>query len=103
MAGPISNGAGGGGNPMGAVGSLLSGAGGGMAGAGGGDAVLQGVAMRIREIGQSLQALQAENPVLAADVEQINQLLKQMLVKAAQAGSMQTASGMGVPGAGGGV
>lgn len=57
---------------------------------------------KIRGIGQQVQMLEAEYPQMADEAQQISQLLKAMVVKAAQQGSAQTASGMAVPGGGGG-
>lgn len=55
---------------------------------------------QIRDIGQSIDALASDFPTLAPDVQQVKQLLKQMVVKAAQQAPAQTASGMAVPGGG---
>lgn len=87
--------------PMGAIGSLLSGAQGGPPP--GADQMLQQTMGQIREVGQMVQQLEAQFPALAEEAQQIAQLLKAMVIKAAQQGSAQTASGMAVPGAGGGV
>ena len=84
--------------PMGGIGAGLTG--GGMASAP--DQNLQALMGQIRQVSDQVKQLASSVPVLAEEAEQINQLLKAMVVKAAQAQSMQTASGMAVPGAGGG-
>lgn len=87
-----------------ALGSMLAGSAGAMQGgaAGGGpDSGLQALMGQIRQIGQMVQQLEGTVPVLAEEAQQINALLKQMVVKAAQAQGAQTASGMAVPGGGG--
>jgi len=66
------------------------------------NAQLEGLAMAVREIGDQVKQLVGQNPTLAAEGQQIGQLLKLMIVKAAQQGQMQTMSGASVPGAGGG-
>jgi len=86
--------------PMGAIGSLLAGQG--ASAPPNADSALQAVMGQIRQIGQAVQALEGQNPALAEEAQQITQLLKAMVIKSAQQGSAQTASGMAVPGAGGG-
>lgn len=99
----MANGIGAAAAPMEAIGSLLSGAGAQAGpGAAGPDADLQATMGEIRGIGQAVQGLEAKFPALAQEAQQITALLKQMVVKAAQQAQMQTASGMAVPGAGGG-
>lgn len=85
---------------MGAIGSLLSGAGGGQP-MGGADQALQQVMGKIRGVGEQVKGLEAEYPQVAEEAQQISQLLKAMVIKVAQQGSAQTASGMAVPGGGG--
>ena len=86
------------------MGALLGGAGQQMSAAGAGaDAQqqqLQQTMGRIRDLAEQIKQLGADFPVLADDVQQIQQLLKQMVVKAAQVGSTQTASSLAVPGGG---
>ena len=65
------------------------------------DPALMAVAQKIRAIGDQAKALAAEFPVVAEEAQQIDQLLKAMVVKAAQMMSAQSASGMAVPGGGG--
>lgn len=65
------------------------------------DPALMAVAQKIRAIGDQAKALAAEFPVVAEEATQIDQLLKAMVVKAAQMMSAQSASGMAVPGGGG--
>lgn len=55
---------------------------------------------RIRDLAEQLKQLGADFPVLGDDVQQIQQLLKQMVVKAAQVAPAQTASSLAVPGGG---
>ncbi len=71
------------------------------AGAEAGNAQLESLAMAVRQIGDQVKTLIGQNPALAAEGQQIGQLLKLMIVKAAQQASMQTMSGAAVPGAGG--
>lgn len=58
---------------------------------------------QVRAIGDLAAQLQATNPIVAEDVNQITQILKQAVIKIAQAQTMQTASGMAVPGGGPGM
>jgi hypothetical protein len=56
---------------------------------------------RIRDLAEQAKQLAADFPVLADDMQQVQQLLKQAVVKAAQVGPAQTASSLAVPGGGG--
>jgi hypothetical protein len=67
------------------------------------DPQMMALAQKLRAVDQGAQGLAAEMPFLAEEAQQISQLLKQMAVKAAQMMSAQTASGMAVPGGGGGM
>lgn len=67
------------------------------------DAELQALMGQIRQIGQQVTQLQGQYPNLADQAQRINQILKEMVVTAAQEQSAQTASGLAVPGAGGGM
>ena len=87
---------------MGPVGSMMAGAGG-QPGAGGPDQQLQAMMEPIRQIGQQVTQLQQSMPFAAEELGQINQLLKQVVIKAAEAQQAQTASGMAVPGGAGGM
>jgi hypothetical protein len=58
---------------------------------------------QIRTIGQQVSQLQGQYPELADHAQRIGQILKEMVVTAAQGQSAQTASGLAVPGAGGGM
>lgn len=62
---------------------------------------LQQTMGRIRDLAEQVKQLGADMPVLADDVQQVQQILKQMVIKSAQIGTTQTASSLGVPGAGG--
>ena len=55
---------------------------------------------RIRDFGEQIKQLAAENPAVADEAQQIQQLLKQMVVKSAQIAPVQTMSSMAVPGGG---
>src|SRR3990172_2312515 len=66
------------------------------------NAQLQQLAGQVRDIGDQIKQLVAANPPLAQDGQQIMDLLKGMIIKAAEHSQMQTMSGAGVPGAGGG-
>lgn len=65
-----------------------------------GDAIQQ-LADQIREVGGMVDEIAASNPALANEVAQVKQTLRSMIVKAAQAASVQTQSGMSLPTAGG--
>ena len=77
-----------------------------MAGAPGMDAqrqMLMQTIEQIRALGEGVKQLAAVNPLLADPAQQIQQLLKQMLMVAAGPAPAQTGSGMAVPGNGGGM
>lgn len=68
----------------------------------GADAQTQGLQVlmgQIRDLKQQVDAMQGDFPDLAPDCQQIGNILKQMVVKAARQAPQQTASGMAVPGA----
>ncbi len=52
---------------------------------------------QIRDIGQSIQALQTDYPDLAPDCQMIMTKLKEMVVRTAKSAPQQTASGAAVP------
>lgn len=52
----------------------------------------------IRDLGEQVKQLAAANPMIADEAQQIQQLLKQMVVKAAQPAPVQTGSSLAVPG-----
>ena len=56
--------------------------------------------MAVRQIGDQIKSLVGQNPALAAEGQQIGQLLKLMIVKAAQQASMTSMSSEAVPTAG---
>jgi hypothetical protein len=102
--GPMAQGGGGpaGGAPQGG----MSAVGDAMAGdpAAGQDALraqLQQTAMQVRQIGDLVQQLAQSNPMFQQGAQQITQILKQMIITAAQAAPQQTASGAAVPGGAG--
>jgi len=68
------------------------------AGADAGNAQLESLAMSVRQIGDQVKTLVGQNPALAAEGQQIGQLLKLMIVKAAQQASMTSMSSEAVPG-----
>jgi hypothetical protein len=77
-----------------------------MAGAAGVDAqrqMVEQVAAVVRQMGEQVKALAQLAPHAADELQQIQQLLKQVIIKAAQAAPAQTPSGMAVPGNGGGM
>src|SRR5262245_53892780 len=92
---------GGGQQPQGALTTAMS-AGGATPGAGAeaGNAQLESLAMAVRQIGDQVKSIVGQNPTLAAEGQQIGQLLKLMVVKAAQQQQMQTMSSAQVPGGG---
>ena len=106
MGTPVSNGPGpmsqGGGAPQGgmsAVGDAMA-----ADPAAGQDAIraqLQQTAMQVRQIGDLVNQLGQSNPMFQQGAQQITQILKQMMITAAQAAPMQTVSGAAVPGGGG--
>ena len=77
-----------------AIGDLLAG---GSPGADQAQSELQGLASQIRDVGQMTDAMAQQFPMAQGEIAQIQQLLKQIIVKAAQAMSMQTQSGSAVP------
>jgi hypothetical protein len=58
---------------------------------------MAGAISEIRNIAQSVSALAKSNPALAPQATQITQILRQMIVSAAQQASTQTASSEAVP------
>ena len=72
-------------------------------GNGGQDGARQGLEQvmgQIRDLGQSLQAIGTAVPAFGPEVQQIQQILKRMVVKAAQQAPKQTASAAALPGGG---
>lgn len=63
---------------------------------------LESLMMQVRQIGEGVKAIATVFPMAADEAQQIQQLLKMMVVKAAGPSPMQTSSGMAVPGGGGG-
>lgn len=63
---------------------------------------LEQAMQQVRQIGEAVKSLAQMMPQAADEANQIQQLLKAMVVKAAQQTPMQTGSGMAVPGGGGG-
>lgn len=59
---------------------------------------LEQVMGQIRDLGQSLQAIGSAVPAFGPEVQQIQQILKRMVVKAAQQAPKQTASTQAIPG-----
>jgi hypothetical protein len=55
---------------------------------------------QIRQVAQSVDDLGASNPAFASGVTQIKAILRQMIMQAAQAASVQTPSGQALPGGG---
>lgn len=53
---------------------------------------------RVRDLGEQIKQFALENPAVAEEVQQIQQLLKQMVVKMAAPVPAQTSSSMAVPG-----
>jgi methyl-accepting chemotaxis protein len=77
-----------------------------MAGAAGFDAqrqMLEQTMGQIRQLGEAIKSLAPMVPMAADELQQIQQLLKQVVIKAASGAPQQTGSGMAVPGNGGGV
>ena len=58
---------------------------------------LQQVMQQIRDLGQQIQALGAAVPAFGPDVQQMQQILKRLIVKAAQQAPQETASASQVP------
>jgi hypothetical protein len=63
---------------------------------------LQQLIQLVRQIGELSGAAMQMSPLIADEMGQIQQLLKQAVIKAAGPGPMANASGMAVPGNGGG-
>lgn len=61
---------------------------------------LEQVMGQIRDLGQQIQALGTAVPAFAPDVQQMQQILKRLIVKAAQQSPQQTASAAMVPNGG---
>lgn len=74
----------------------------GPAGAGAIDQQTLAIMQRIQQFGEQVKQLGADLPMLADEVGQIQQILKQMVVKATATAPVQTPSSMAVPGNGGG-
>ncbi len=91
-AAPISAGASG----SSTIGSLLAG---GQPGQGADQvrAQIEALASQIRDMGSMVDAIAADFPNAAQEVMQVKNLLKQIIVKAAQQAPMTTASGSAVP------
>ncbi len=69
----------------------------------GGDTAKQGIEQvmsAIRDLGQQVQQIGSLAPSLASDVQQIQQIMKRMIVKAAQQAPQQTPSAQALPGGG---
>lgn len=64
-------------------------------------AQLQQTAQMVRQIGDMVTQLGQSNPMFQQGAAQITQILKQMMITAAQAAPMQTVSGAAVPGGAG--
>ena len=73
----------------------------GAAGVGAQDQMLTQTMGQIRAIGEAVKALADLIPMGADEVQQIQQLLKSLVVKAAQGAPAQSPSSMAVPGGGG--
>lgn len=58
---------------------------------------LEATIMQIRQLGESVKQLAATNPLVADEAQQIQQLLKMMVVKSAQTAPVQTVSSEAVP------
>jgi len=56
--------------------------------------------MGIRQVGQSVDDLGSAHPELSQEIQQIKSILRQMILKSAQAASLQTASAEALPMAG---
>ena len=57
---------------------------------------------QVRQLGEGLKALAASYPMVAEEAQQIQTLLKSMVIKIAQGSPQQTMSSAMVPGNGGG-
>ena len=64
-------------------------------------AALEQTAQQVRELGNMATQIGQSNPLIQGEMQQVLAILKQAIIKAAQAAPMQTASGMTVPGGGG--
>lgn len=64
---------------------------------------LEGLIGQVRQVQQTVAQLGQSAPFAAQQVAQITDLLKQIIISAAQQSSAQTASGQAVPMAGGGM
>ena len=67
------------------------------AGADAQNAQLESLAMAVRQVGDQVKMLVGQNPALAAEGQQIAQLLKLMIVKAAQQAQQTSMSSEAVP------
>jgi hypothetical protein len=63
-------------------------------------AQLQQLAGQVRNLNNLAMQLAQSTPIIAPEMQQIAQILKQAIVKVAQAAPQQTASGAMVPGGG---
>jgi predicted nucleic acid-binding Zn-ribbon protein len=61
---------------------------------------LEQVMQRIRDLGQQVDQVGSQVPAFEPEIKQIRQILKRMIVKAAQAAPQQTTSSEQVPTAG---
>ena len=77
--------------------AMAAGAGTPGAGADAQNAQLESLSMAVREVGEKIKAIVGQNPALAAEGQQIGQVLKLMIVKAAQQASMTSMSSEAVP------
>lgn len=90
-------------SPQSAITDLLAG---GMsspaAGADAARAQLETLVASMRDLVANVDQIATEHPAVAGEMQQIRQLCKQAMVKAAQQAPTQTASSLAVPGGGGG-
>jgi len=61
------------------------------------NAQLQSLSLAVREVGEKIKAIVGQNPVLAAEGQQIGQMLKLMIVKVAAQSQMTSMSSEAVP------
>ncbi len=61
---------------------------------------LEQIMGKIRDLGQQFEDLGSQVPSLSSEVQQIKQILKRMVVKAAQQAPQQTASSSALPSGG---
>lgn len=61
-----------------------------------GDGVTQ-LVDQVREVGAQIDEIGASNPALSTEVAQIKQIMRSMIVKAAQAATVQTQSALSLP------